>query len=98
MKTARFLLACAAACTLAACGSDITAPTSARSVKQLPTPRHDTTTGDSGQMGTGTATSSPDQTTNITVVGCVPVLVVNSDGSVGWQCVINGSAQMGTGS
>lgn len=88
MKTARFLLACAAACTLAACGSDITAPSSATRAK-LPAPRHDTT-GDSGQMGSGNVNG------NVSGTECTWVLVIAPDGTLTQQCVTV-TSQMGSG-
>ena len=81
MKTARFVLALAAASVLAACGSDtITSPSSAAPRH----PRADVTPGDttgSGQSG-GT---------------CTPILRINADGSTSTTCAESYSGQFGSG-
>jgi len=86
MKTARFLLACVAASLLAACSADsITAPaTPARPSFDESVDPSDT---GEGIDGTGGSPGS-----------CVPVMVVNPDGSISTQCLTYSSGQLGTGS
>lgn len=78
MKTARFLLACAVATVLAACGTQtITAPDAARAPKTTP---------------------NADETTSGNNAPCVVKAIVREDGTVVYECVVEGSSQMGTGS
>ena len=90
MKTARFLLACVAASFLAACGADgITAPATPASSAR---PHFDESVGpavggdDSIDVGGGTGPTN-----------CIPVIVVNADGSISSQCLVNNTSQMGSG-
>ena len=84
MKTARFLLACAVASVLTACGTDtITAPASPATPAH---PRFD----NNSQIGTGSSTTDPN--------GCVLVTVINADGSVTQVCANGATSQIGTGS
>ena len=86
MKTARFLLACAAASLLAACGRDtITAPVGAA---RSPSPSHDIAP-DTG--GGSTASGNVGAT-------CIIVVVVNPDGSTSLKCEVDGNSQIGSGS
>ena len=90
MKTARFLLACVAASLLAACGADgITAPaTPAASAR----PHFDE------DVGPGTGGDDSVDTSGSGPTDCIPVLVVNADGSVGMRCQVNATSQFGSGS
>jgi hypothetical protein len=87
MKTARFLLACAVASVLAACGTDtITAPAAPSRAQ----PRFD-----GSQIGTGSSTGSPTTPDG----SCVLVTVTNPDGTTSQVCATNGvTSQIGTGS
>jgi hypothetical protein len=84
MKTARFLLACVAASLLAACSADsITAP----ATPNRPSFDEGVGPGDSGEGIDGTGDGT----------GCIPILVVNSDGSISSQCLVYANGQLGTG-
>lgn len=90
MKTARFLLACVAASLLAACGADgITAPATPASAGR---PHFDESVGpsdggsDNIDVGGGTGPTN-----------CIPVIVVNADGSISSQCMVTANGQLGTG-
>jgi hypothetical protein len=88
MKTARFLLACAVASVLAACGTDtITAPAAPSRAAH---PRFDS----GSQIGTGSSTSNPTAPDG----SCVPVTVVNPDGTTSQICGSGVTSQIGTGS
>jgi len=89
MKTARFLLACVAVSLLAACSPDsITAPaTPARPHFDADAaPGSDDGGYNTNSSGTGTGTGN-----------CIPIMVVNSDGSVTTQCQVTANGQMGSG-
>jgi hypothetical protein len=90
MKTARFLLACVAASLLAACGTDtITAPITPATPAR---PHFDESVGPGDDGGDSLNTYGTGPT------DCIPVLVVNADGSVTSKCQVSATSQMGTGS
>jgi hypothetical protein len=81
MKTARFLLACAAVSLLVACGREtITAPVAAPQ-----RPHADIAPSDSADISEA-ATSN-----------CIPVTIVNPDGTTTETCSSNANGQIGTG-
>jgi len=89
MKTARFLLACALVSVLAACGSQgITAPDTARP----PRPAHDDGVGGGDDPTIGEIGGSGE-------THCVPVIVINPDGTTSTVCQTNNNAggMLGTG-
>lgn len=88
MKTARFLLACAAASVLAACGNDaITAPASPAAPLH---PRLDS----GSQMGSGNIVDP-----NLPNATSVCVTILNQDGTVSTHCEssVTSGSQMGSG-
>ena len=86
MKTARFLLACVAASLLAACSADsITAP----ATPTRPSFDEGVGSGNGGEGIDGTG-GGPGN--------CIPVVVVNPDGSISTQCLTYSSGgQFGSG-
>jgi hypothetical protein len=81
MKTARFLLACAVASVLAACGSDpITAPARPAAPLRDGAPINPSSGGQVSESGV-----------------CVKITVLNSDGTAVEVCVGDNNSQIGSG-